>query len=105
MSDPDRSNTFQSHFLLYSPRSMSLAYASHQMACIVEIWGAVGGPGCAFTCLGCRSCPTGLSIHGDQRTQSQTLLQLAHQQQTTVGGDAGALEINFQTGVKRELKG
>jgi hypothetical protein len=42
---------------------------------------------------------------GNERAQSQTLTQLAYQQQTTVGSDPRALEINFQTGVKRELKG
>src|ERR1039458_1424581 len=44
-------------------------------------------------------------VAGNERTQSQTLIQLAYQQQTTVGSDPRALEINFQTGVKRELKG
>jgi hypothetical protein len=41
----------------------------------------------------------------DKRTQAQTLIQLAHQKQTTVGGNARTLEINFQRRVKRELKG
>ena len=41
---------------------------------------------------------------GDERTQSQTFIQLAHQQQTTVGGDARTLEINIQRRIKRELK-
>jgi hypothetical protein len=44
-------------------------------------------------------------VLGDERAQSQTLIQLAHQKQTTGGGDARTLEIHFQTGVKRELKG
>jgi hypothetical protein len=44
-------------------------------------------------------------VFGDERTRSQTLIQLAHQKQTTVGSDARTLEINFQTGVKGELKG
>src|ERR1019366_10383677 len=44
-------------------------------------------------------------VFGDERTQSQTFIQLTDQQQTTVGGYAGALEINFQTRIKRELKG
>src|SRR5208283_1317911 len=43
-------------------------------------------------------------VFGNERTQSQPLIQLADQQQTTVGGDARTLEIHFQTGVKRELK-
>src|ERR1022692_1830560 len=44
-------------------------------------------------------------VFGDERTQSQTFIQFAHQKQTTVGGDARTLEINFQRRVKRELKG
>jgi hypothetical protein len=48
--------------------------------------------------------PTVHYVFGDERTQSQTLIQLAHQKQTTVGGDARTLEIHFQMGVKRELK-
>jgi hypothetical protein len=45
------------------------------------------------------------NVFDDERTQSQTFIQLAHQQQTAVGGDARTLEINFQRRVKRELKG
>src|ERR1017187_2801038 len=41
----------------------------------------------------------------NERTQSQTFIQLTDQQQTTIGSNAGTLEINFQTRVKRELKG
>ena len=33
-----------------------------------------------------------------------TLIQFPHQEQTTVGGDARTLEINFQRRVKRELR-
>ena len=44
-------------------------------------------------------------VFDDERTQSQTFIQLAHQKQTAVGGDARTLEINFQERVKRELKG
>jgi hypothetical protein len=44
-------------------------------------------------------------VLGDERTQSQTFIQLPHQKQTTVGGDARTLEINFQRRIKRELKG
>src|ERR1035437_7083407 len=40
----------------------------------------------------------------NERTQSQTFIQLTDQQQTTIGSNAGTLEINFQTRVKRELK-
>jgi len=44
-------------------------------------------------------------VLGDERTQSQTLIQLAHQKQTAVGGDTRTLKINLQRRVKRELKG
>ena len=44
-------------------------------------------------------------VLGDEPAQSQTLIQLAHQKQTTVGGNARTLEINFQRRIKRELKG
>src|SRR6266699_5381470 len=43
-------------------------------------------------------------VFADERTQSQTFIQFPHQQQT-VGSDARTLEINFQRGVERELKG
>jgi hypothetical protein len=36
-------------------------------------------------------------VFRDERTQSQTLIQLAHQKQTTIGRDARTLEIHFQT--------
>ncbi len=49
--------------------------------------------------------PTVHDVFGDERTQSQTLVQLAHQKQTTVGSDARTLEINLQRRVKRALKG
>ena len=39
-----------------------------------------------------------------QRTQSQTFIQFAHQQQTTVGSDPRTLEIYSQRRIKRELK-
>jgi hypothetical protein len=42
-------------------------------------------------------------VFDEERTQSQTFIQLAHQQQTTVGGDARTLEINFQRRVKLSL--
>jgi len=48
--------------------------------------------------------PTVPYVFGDERTQSQPLIQLAHQKQTTVGGDARTSEINLQRRVKRELK-
>src|SRR5580693_86725 len=37
--------------------------------------------------------------------QAQTLIQLAHQNQTTVGGHPSALEIDLQRAIERELKG
>jgi hypothetical protein len=36
--------------------------------------------------------------------QPQAFVQLAHEKQTAVGSAASALEINFQRGVKGELK-
>jgi hypothetical protein len=51
------------------------------------------------------SLPSVQDVFGDERTQSQTFIQLAHHKQTTVRGDARTLEINFQRRVKRELKG
>src|ERR1022692_929397 len=44
-------------------------------------------------------------VFGDERTQSQTFVQFAHQQQTTVGSDPRTLEIDSQRRIKRELKG
>jgi hypothetical protein len=49
--------------------------------------------------------PTVQDVFGNEGTQAQTFIQFAHQKQTTVGGDARTLEINFQTRIKRELKG
>jgi len=43
-------------------------------------------------------------VLGDERTQSQTLLQLKDQEQTTIGSNARTLEINFKRRVKRELE-
>src|ERR1700730_217390 len=37
--------------------------------------------------------------------QAQTLIQLAHQNQTTVGGHPSALEIDLQRAIEGELKG
>jgi hypothetical protein len=36
--------------------------------------------------------------------ESQTLVYLAHQNRTTIGGDSRSLEIDFQRGVAGELK-
>jgi hypothetical protein len=36
--------------------------------------------------------------------QTETFVQLADQQQVSVGGDLGALEIRLQRGTKREAK-
>src|SRR5260370_26203377 len=41
----------------------------------------------------------------DKFTESQALVQLPHQNQTTVRGDARSLEIHLQRSVERELKG
>jgi hypothetical protein len=38
-------------------------------------------------------------------TQSHTFIQLTDQQHTTIGSNAGALDINLQTSANRELKG
>src|ERR1022692_962651 len=43
-------------------------------------------------------------VFGDERTQSQTLIQFAHQQQTTVGSDPRSLKIDPQRSVEGELK-
>src|ERR1035437_4707725 len=40
-----------------------------------------------------------------EHAQAQTLIQLAHQNQTTVGGHPSALEIDLQRAVEGELKG
>src|ERR1039457_5099542 len=39
--------------------------------------------------------PSVQDVFDDERTQSQTFIQLAHQKQTTVGGDTRTLKINF----------
>ena len=44
-------------------------------------------------------------VLGNECTQFQTFIQFAHQQQTIVGSDARALEIDSQRRVERELKG
>jgi hypothetical protein len=41
----------------------------------------------------------------DQFTQTETLVQLPHQNQATVGGDPRPLEIDLQGSVEGELKG
>jgi hypothetical protein len=40
----------------------------------------------------------------DQFSQPETLVEFAHQDQAAVGSDAGALEIDLERDVKRELK-
>src|SRR5271156_7192766 len=40
-----------------------------------------------------------------EHAQAQTLIQLAHQNQTTVGGHPGALEVDLQRAIEGELKG
>jgi hypothetical protein len=50
--------------------------------------------------------PTGIGqVLFDQFTQTQTFIQLPHQNQATVRGDARSLEIDLQGAVERELKG
>ena len=44
-------------------------------------------------------------VFGDERTQSQTFIKLAQQQQTTVGSDPRSLVIDSQRVVEGELKG
>ncbi len=41
----------------------------------------------------------------DEFTESQTFVQLPHQNQTSVGGDSRSFEIDFQCSIERELKG
>jgi hypothetical protein len=40
----------------------------------------------------------------DEFAESQTFVQLTHQNQTTIGSDPRSLEIDFQSGVEGELK-
>jgi hypothetical protein len=49
--------------------------------------------------------PTDSQVFLDEFVQPQAFVQLSHQQQAAVGSDSRALEINFQRGAKRELKG
>jgi hypothetical protein len=41
----------------------------------------------------------------DEFSESETLVEFAHQDQAAVGGDAGTLEIDLERGVEGELKG
>ena len=41
----------------------------------------------------------------DQLSESEALVEFAHQDQTAIGGDVGALEIDLERGVEGELKG
>jgi hypothetical protein len=52
-----------------------------------------------------RQRPVLRDVCGDECAQPQTFIQFPHQKQTTVVSDARSLEINFQRGVERELKG
>jgi hypothetical protein len=40
----------------------------------------------------------------DEFAESQTIVQLTHQNQTSIASDPRSLEINFQTGIEGELK-
>jgi len=41
----------------------------------------------------------------DQCSEPESLVEFAHQDQAAVGGDAGALEIDLESGVEGKLKG
>ena len=43
-------------------------------------------------------------VFGDEGRQAQALIQLAHQNETVVGGDARPLERDLQKAIERELK-
>ena len=43
-------------------------------------------------------------VLGDEITEAQTFVQLAHQNQAAVGGDPRSLEIDLQRSVEGELK-
>jgi hypothetical protein len=43
-------------------------------------------------------------VVGDEITEAQTFVQLAHQNQAAVGGDPRSLEIHLQRSVEGELK-
>ncbi len=44
-------------------------------------------------------------VRGDDRRQTEALIQLTHQDQAGVGGDARPLKRDLQKAVERELKG
>jgi hypothetical protein len=49
--------------------------------------------------------PTGIGqVPFDQVTQTQTLVQLAHQNQATIRRNSRSLEIDFERAIERELK-
>jgi hypothetical protein len=41
----------------------------------------------------------------DELSQAEPFVQLAHQNQATVGGDPGFLQVHFQGGIEGKLKG
>jgi len=43
-------------------------------------------------------------VLGDEITEAQTFVQLAHQNQATIRGDARSLEIDLQRSVEQELE-
>jgi hypothetical protein len=49
--------------------------------------------------------PVVRDVFDDVRTQAQTFIQFAHQQQTTVESDPQSLEIDSQLAFEGELKG
>jgi hypothetical protein len=44
-------------------------------------------------------------VFPDELVQTQSLIQLANQNQAAIGSHAGALEIDLERGVEGELKG
>ena len=54
--------------------------------------------------LGVLPVPRVGQVLGDEFAEAQTFVQLAHQNQTTIGGDARSLKIDPEGGVERELK-
>ena len=54
--------------------------------------------------LGVLPAPRITQVLGDQFAEAQPFIQLAHQNEAPVGGDARSLEIDLQRSVKRELK-
>jgi len=52
-----------------------------------------------------KPCRESLKCFPDELFQTQSLIQLANQNQTAIGSHAGTLEIDLERGVEGELKG